>query len=148
MGYWLAAAKKGSVKFSWDPTQGSNCMTFCSGAVKAVTGIDFHEQLVGDTYTNAVGAYKAIRKLRAGSIDQLLGSLFEEADDYQMRAGDLCTIKVHMDGEAYLEDQDLVPNHDMRAGAVCAPPYFYCITPKGLGVGNLKDASGFFLVGK
>ena len=79
------------LKFSWDPTQGVNCITFSSGGVQAVTGFDLYAEVASHLeYGSAFGAYKAMLKyFEAHTLEDLLGRYFQERPLTHLQTGDI-----------------------------------------------------------
>lgn len=144
-------ARNGKMPFCWDPHEGENCMTFCSGAVAAVTGKDVYYDLVGEqSYDSAIGAAKVLLGLGHRSVDELFASLFTPKPLPFLMAGDLITVPA--DGIDVPELDNFEARQQLesmgRAGAVVDPPHFYCFLPTGLARGHLSmDAQMFSAYG-
>lgn len=152
---YIEQQRAGLITFSWDPLLGDNCLTLSSKAVLAVTGVDYHKDMLGDkSYSDAIGAYRRLRELGYNSLDQLFGSLFPSKPIIFAQPGDLVTLRGQFTPGANIEIAGLEtevagsgPSGILKAGGIAAPPYFYAMLPEGLGRGLLSDADECYSVG-
>jgi len=124
--------------FSWDPSKGHNCLTLASTSCLIITGVDLHDRFSPVAYTSEVEAYMAMRKLGFKNVDQLLESLFPEIELDHTLTGDLLTVGTPNEAGDQI----------IRAAAIADPPFFWAMTPQGLGRGRLEDAKSAYAVAR
>ena len=121
------------LEFDWDPSkQAYHCLTFGSTMVEAVTGRNYYQEMAGsEQYDSALGAMRVLQKMGFTSVDQLIGSIFEEKPKAFVIRGDL----VMVPGELGVED----PEGLRLVVAVADPPYFWVVNSvHGLSRGSMK----------
>lgn len=135
--------QEGKLHFSWavnggvDRLEGHtyyNCTTFASYVCQLMYGVDLYAILSDSvepeqmSYETPEEAFRSLRAVGFSSLDHLFGSLFHEVKATHAQFGDLLVLR---GGDALG-----VPGIN-NAVALCAPPHFWCITPNGLGRGDI-----------
>ncbi len=126
----LEAASESGVTFGWiPPVDGAtdiidpqmHCISFASYMVNAITGIDYYEQLAKTLkYDSPLSAMKALKKLGYDSVDQLIGSIFEEKPLPFVIRGDLVMLPASPDE----------PEGLRLVVAVADPPFIWFVHPE------------------
>jgi hypothetical protein len=75
------------VPFEWGR---HDCCTFCSGAVKAMTGVDRMAEFRG-RYATALGAARALKRFGAGTLEATLDGKFAGIAPSLAQRGDIVT---------------------------------------------------------
>lgn len=135
---------QGLLTFDWDPStpDALNCLQFASEAVEAITGVNVYEEVAsGLAYASPKEAYKVLQGLGVGSVDQLIGSLFDTKHVNYLIQGDLLIVPGHL-GEAE-EDPEVSSLEGLRGTlAVADPPFFWVVSSEaGLGKGHIYDVA-------
>jgi len=129
----LEAASEAGVTFGWTPPvdgatdiidPAMHCISFASYMVNAITGVDYYEQLAKTLqYDSPLSAMRALKRLGYDSVDQLIGSIFEEKPRAFAIRGDLVMLPASPDE----------PDGLHLAVAVADPPFVWFLHPE-LGV--------------
>lgn len=106
-----------------------NCIMWCCQWIESCTGYDPYEPFV---HAKGVkGAVSAIKDAGYETLDQIIGSHLYEVPLAKAQTGDLVLIRA--DWEAPEAIKTVLP-HGI---ALADPPLYWCITPEGLGKGDL-----------
>lgn len=125
--------------FDWDPKKANSfhCLTFSSTMVEAITGRNIYQEMASDkVYDTPLAAMRVLKDMGFSSVDQLIGSIFEEKRVTRAIRGDLVMIP------SDIEEPGL-----KLVVAVADPPFFWVVSSvHGLSRGNILDAQKAYSV--
>lgn len=132
----------GDLRLDW---AGINCTQFSGQGIEALTGHNPYEEGEWEgKFTTALSAAKEIKKRGFNTLDDVIASLFpNEVPLAYAWPGDVVLIQTVPWTE---EDVRAVMPHGV---CLAEPPYFYGVSPEGVGRGDLfKDAVRCFAIGR
>jgi hypothetical protein len=118
------------------------CTSFAGDGIEAITGHNPFDAYRG-AFDNQLGAIKVIKQRGFETLDQLIGSLFDEVPIGLAQVGDLVLVKAEYDLDI---DARTVMPHGV---ALADSPMYWCVVEGGLASGQLYvDGFKAFAVGR
>lgn len=108
-----------------------NCIQWACQGIEALTGHDYYAEFAGTK--GALGAVRRIREEGFNTLDHLIGSILKEVPIAMAHQGDLVLVRTEA-WDNLVQDGHAVMPHGV---ALADPPFFWCVTPEGLGKGEL-----------
>lgn len=113
-----------------------HCVSFTFELVEVQIGINAYKELVPSGVTGPRDAYRTLQKLSHGSLDHILGSLFEVRRKSYVQKGDIVLVPSSAE----------TPGMDF-ACAVADPPFFWTVSTIGLVRGSIQDIVKAYKIG-